>query len=72
MKDTGTSGKSSMELKDPETQKKMDSIEKAIDVGLQLVLASLDSMGVKLDDKQKEKLKTAYAMAYLMTTSTML
>lgn len=67
-----TSSNSSVELKDPETQKKMDSIEKAIDVGLQLVLASLDSMGVKLDDKQKGKLKTSYAMAYLMTTSTML
>ena len=61
-----------IELKDPEAQKKMDGVEKAVDIGLQLVLASLDTMGVKLDDKQKEKLKTTYAMAFLMTTSSML
>lgn len=72
MKDTGTSGKSSVELKDPEEQKKMDAVEGAVDIGFQIVLTSLSTMGVQLDDKQKEKLKTTYAMAYLMTTSTML
>ena len=61
-----------VELKNPEEQKKLEGVEKAVDIGLQLVLASLESMGFKLDDKQKEKLKTTYAMAYLMTTSTML
>jgi hypothetical protein len=68
----GTSGNSSVELKDPEAQEKMDAVEKAVDIGFQLVLASLESMGFKLEDKQKEKLKTTYAMAYLMTSTTML
>lgn len=70
MKDTGTGH--TLELKDPEEQKKLDKTEKAVDIGFQLVMSALDTMGVKLDDKQKEKLKTTYAMAYLMTTSSLL
>ena len=58
-------------LSNPETAKKLEGIDKAMETGSDMIIAAVEGMGFKLDDKQKEKIKTIYAMAFLMTGMTM-
>lgn len=60
-----------VELKDPEMQKKMDGVDKSMKAGSSMIINAVESMGFKLDDKQKAKLETVYAMSFLMSAMSM-
>lgn len=60
-----------LELKDPEMQKRMDGVDKSMKAGSTMIIAAVESMGFKLDDKQKAKLETVYAMSFLMSAMSM-
>lgn len=60
-----------VELKDSEMQKKMDGVDKSMKAGSTMIIAVVEGMGFKLDDKQKAKLETVYSMAFLMSAMSM-
>lgn len=54
----------------PETDEKLKRIDKSMKAGSGMIIAALEGMGFKLDDKQKEKLEAVYSMSFLMSAMT--
>ena len=67
MKDTGHT----LELKDPKAQEKMDSTEKAMRIGVDIMRSSLETMGFKLDEKQVARFELNYAMSVMAVITNM-
>lgn len=58
-------------VNNPETAEKLKGIDKSMKTGSSMLIAVVEGMGFKLDDKQKETFETAYAMSFLMSAMSM-
>lgn len=49
------------------TKKEMDSMEKALNLGAEMVIRTLKMEGVELTDEQKNKVKKAYQASFAIS-----